>query len=1204
MSRIRRWLGAMLLLAVVAGGLTYHRLTDENRLRRQAQRWLTDFTGGDVRIDQIRFGLSEGLHLAGVTVAVPASASFDPGDDSLAARTVFHAEAVFLRFRPLSAITGRLIVPEIVAVRPRLMLVHRLVDGRWNWETLLRNRKPLPDGQIGPLPVVRLRNAEIIQVRIDERGRTQAAPRKLWVEARPRAGRKACYDVELTQVRGQPGGGTLSRETTHLLVDMRTLEASGSLPSVALADLLLTAPVELTRWLDACGLRGSIQADDFKLKPGGTAEALLTVRDASLALPMNEAERAVAAEQRFLHIEGVGGTIRLAGREATVTLEGRLRSCPVMVKGTLRLGDRPPEEQVAGKPRAYYPAENLRGSVSGIGFDLEVRLTDFPLPRGDSQDPAERRLIESWPVVAEQVVDFDGIGKVDVTIRLERESRADADVRFIEGTVDLKGCSARYAGFPYRINELSGQVWIRPDGRIELQKIVGRHGRGTVTTEGLLGGRVSKQGDLTITGKNIVLDDDLLVCLNQSDRDLIGRFNATARANVSVRMQRPARRLDEPAAAWQTEIDIRFLDGTINMVDFPYPFERLTGRMRIAGERLEVSDFCVRRGDTRVCVEGVAQGSSGGAFGYDLRVEASSLVLDEVLGRALPEASRRLYNEFKPTGRGELTGRLFSRQAGGPLDCDLKAVIGDASLSLPGSEQRLTDCRATLAIRPDVLTVESLAGRFGESPVRAEGLIPLAEGDDRLLLNVDSERMVLDDRLRSILPAGAQAAWNAFEPSGVAAFDLRYMRGFAATSAPAASRPAATPDYTLAIEPIDCRVRYGEFPLPLSGVNGRIVVQPGRVLIERLKARHEEAVIEGIGLVELGREQTVIVLTLDAKGLAFTETLRQALPWRLRRLWNDLKPAGRFDLQFDKLVLTCPAGGQITWVFDGSAVLRDTALSIGPRLSGIEGRIQASGEVGEDFALQGDLQWSRVRLEDWEITDLTGGFSQPRGSGRMAVRGLQGQLYHGKVIGEVDLMDAPRGTEYGLSVTARDVSLGDFLNARLRPGEQPVTLKGVVDGNLALAGRFNDYASRRGGGAVLIHHAQMLKVPFILTMMQVVHLVVDDDNAFHDARLTFIVDGDDLLLQEIDLRGKALSMVGAGRVKTPTEVLNLVLLVGSPLRLPRIEVLSELVEGLARELVEVYVEGRLGKPNFRAEIVRSVRRTVEAVLNAREKRQR
>ncbi len=54
------------------------------------------------------------------------------------------------------------------------------------------------------------------------------------------------------------------------------------------------------------------------------------------------------------------------------------------------------------------------------------------------------------------------------------------------------------------------------------------------------------------------------------------------------------------------------------------------------------------------------------------------------------------------------------------------------------------------------------------------------------------------------------------------------------------------------------------------------------------------------------------------------------------------------------------------------------------------------------------------------------------------------------------------------------------------------------------------------------------------------------------------------------------------------------------LRLPRLAVLSELVEGVARELMEVHVGGTLQAPQFRADIVRSVRKALEAISAARQ----
>jgi hypothetical protein len=240
------------------------------------------------------------------------------------------------------------------------------------------------------------------------------------------------------------------------------------------------------------------------------------------------------------------------------------------------------------------------------------------------------------------------------------------------------------------------------------------------------------------------------------------------------------------------------------------------------------------------------------------------------------------------------------------------------------------------------------------------------------------------------------------------------------------------------------------------------------------------------------------------------------------------------------------------------------------------------------------------------------------------VTDILGELAGGQVIGDVEIDYArktarmvwdekrqrflpPEGDaagttnrpHYGVTLTAREVSLQQFLNATRSPGAEPIRLKGQVQGNLALTGRFGDPELRRGSGAIVITHAQMLKIPLVLAILQVIHLAVDDDNAFHDATFRFAIDGDMLILEEIDLRGKALSMVGGGRVAIPTQTLDLILLVGSPLKLPRLAILSEFVEGVARELMVVRVTGTLENPEYQADVAQSLRKTLDTILNLR-----
>ena len=267
--RWRRVAAVVLLAGLLAGVWAYYRFTDEERLRQYAQVWLRDFCGGEAHIAEVRFDLFKGLHLVGVTVAAPASAHFDPGDESLAGRTIFHAATVFLQLRLPSVLTGRLVVPEIVAEDPELTLTRRLADGKWNWETLFVQRKRRPAAGPIQLPVIRLHNVELRTERMDERGRIRGEAHKFWIKAAPKADTPECYDVEVTKLYGEGGGQPMTRETSRLEINMRTMAVAGSLPSVALHDLLLAAPADAVRWLDTCAMRGFVRADHFEYLPEG-----------------------------------------------------------------------------------------------------------------------------------------------------------------------------------------------------------------------------------------------------------------------------------------------------------------------------------------------------------------------------------------------------------------------------------------------------------------------------------------------------------------------------------------------------------------------------------------------------------------------------------------------------------------------------------------------------------------------------------------------------------------------------------------------------------------------------------------------------------------------------------------------------------------------------------------------------------------------
>jgi len=341
-------------------------------------------------------------------------------------------------------------------------------------------------------------------------------------------------------------------------------------------------------------------------------------------------------------------------------------------------------------------------------------------------------------------------------------------------------------------------------------------------------------------------------------------------------------------------------------------------------------------------------------------------------------------------------------------------------------------------------------------------------------------------------------------------------------------------------------------------------------------------------------------LSVHADDLTFDEPLRQAVPWRVRRMWNNMSPEGRFDLHLDRLHVASRQEQPPQIELQGQAKLHGMAMDLGVQLSDAAGIV--AGRLaweGEALTLDLNVNLDRAKVDGRALTDVSARLQERPEEQKLHLRDVQAGFYEGRIMGDVEITRQARRSRYGITLNLQGVALDAFLNARRAEDEPPTEMKGILDGNLSLTGTFGRPQSRRGGGSIIIRRAELFKVPLMLAILQVIHFAIDDDNAIHDARATFAFDGEDLILQEIDMRGKALSMVGAGRVHTPSQKMDIVLLVGSPLELPRVEILSELMEGVARELMEVHVEGPVADPNIRAEIVRSIRATLETILNLR-----
>lgn len=1191
-SRIRQALGVLALFTILLGFLGYRYVTDEVRLRRYAERWLEDFSGGEARVERVELTPFAGLQLVGVTIATPASADFFKPNASREDRTIFTAGTVLLRLQPFSIITGELAVPQIVAENPRLTLIERVADGKGNWELMFQQpRKPDKPGKGPPqLPELRLRNMEVQEYHLTERGRLGGTAQTFFAGAKPDPEHPEVYDLHVTKIVSGDDAENWAGEAGHLKIDTTNWAVSGSLPSLTLEELLFAAPPEINRWLDTLALSGYVRAETFRFHPDGGNQARLVLRQARLSVPIDESEAADPNSGRYVQFSNVAGTIVFEGRQADIDLQGLFRESPIRLSGRLLL-----------------PAEGASG-LSGIGLELDLSGTQIPLPRNDADTSVpEKRFVSRWHRLAAFVHDFDGRGHVDMAVHLRKEPGPDKGIEFVEGKLTVRNASAAFEEFPYRLHDMTGEVRFRRDGYVELVDLTGVHGKGRVTISGEVGGYTSRASvKLDIQGRNIALDADLLEPLQEDDRALCRVFLKRADLNLDVHLSRPASDWSAPRAKWTTRIDADFLDGEFEYSEFPYVLSGLHGRVRINGGTMRLDELTARSCNAVVKVSGTADRDEARASKIDVRLQATGLPLDEKLAVAMPAGTRELFRQYAAGGTADVSGRLFTAPTGGRLLFDLNAQLAEAKLSLPDAAGQLNDVHGLLHIVPDHLEFPSLKGRLGDSLVQLDGSLGLSSENPAMAVHVRSDSLALDESLRKGLPDALLETYDSLSPQGRVRLDLRYNSGAADTTATTqpsrtntATAPAA-PSYVAVVEPLNCKITYSHFPLPLDGVSGRIVLTPEETRIEKFSAYHGPTRLDLAGFFLNGDGAgSVEISSLHASDLQFTQELRDAMPWRLKRLWNDVQPTGACDLSLKDIHVTTGADGERKWQLQGRVDFHQAGLSVGPVFSDVDGSLDGwLGYNGQYYGLT-ELNLDQARIDGRLITNTRAKVERLLDSSTLRVREILGTLYEGSFMGELDVDYAAKPPRFGLGLTARNVSLAGFLNATRASSEKPIRAQGRIEGTLALSGQFNRPKSRQGTGSIVIHEAQVLKLPMILGIMQIVHMAVNDDNAFHDALLDFVVDEDDLILERIDLRGKAISMVGAGRVHTSTSVMHLVLLVGSPLNLPKVAVLSELVEGVARELMEVHVEGTLNNPLFRAEVARSVRKTVETMTSVR-----
>jgi hypothetical protein len=964
---------------------------------------------------------------------------------------------------------GRLIIKKVELEHPELHL-ERGADGKWNVAEISKQGpadKPVPtfvvkggtihisDRGPDPVPSVTLTDANLTLL-------NDPLP-VLAIQARALA---AGYGGVNVRARVNRLTGALS-----LGLEM----ADFPLGHVA-ADAAKKFAPELAKHLGGLTSTASVSADLTYLPEAGQKwrhDIRLDLKESRFTHP----DLPWPVEKIAASVRVVDGRVKVDNATATITgAEVRLKSLETRAEG--RFG-------VDGQKRDEDSLARLEDHLQRI----DVEVTGVPLDDAlFKQLPEKARLARKM---------FAPKGSVDLGYRFA----CDANGWKREVEVRPQQIAMTYEKFRYPVADVGGRVKRTtthagtPATSIDL---IGTAGGQRITIKGTIVGDGDDPGiNLRVSGANMPIDQTLFAAFPEKYAKLVRQFHAAGRGDfVAEISQQPGVNLCEN----EFRIDIR--DATANYEQFPYPLEKVKGRLVVrvsatdAGRPNRPGEPLAAPPDRdEIVLDGFTAVHAGAAVWLNgskrpmpgsrdrkltLHVGGNHCPVDADMRSALAKLGvDAIWTTFEPRGKLSFAANVELIDRAPPLDrpdlnppinpaTDLKMTFNFSGPTVTPNffPYELTNLTGWLEYKNSRVDVAHIEGRHGETRVT------IGAGEVRFfpdgivwanLGGVEVRPFVADAAFLKALPGKLGPGLESLELRGSAELLVKHL---------------------VVLTPPDSKILSSN-PLPrVPPPTAPAVKGVGARSVPAIRAQSPASSAEPDPVVYFDAEVKLTGATLDT-GVAWTD------------VFGAVACRGRYEGTHMGLLRGA------LW-FDSAVIARQPVT----RLSG---RVRAAPQQVNPH-VRGDYLPTEL-----EFTDLAGDY------------------FHGVLGGEGRVVLADR-TRFDLWLTATDVQLEEV--ARYYKLGSDADLKGIAQTQLRLQNRLDSKTGQLvvdGTGKIDVPTGRMYNLPVLLDLVKVLKLQAPDKTAFEEAHAVFKIHGDRIKVEQVDLIGKAICLGGSGELDTSGE---------------------------------------------------------------------
>ena len=329
-------------------------------------------------------------------------------------------------------------------------------------------------------------------------------------------------------------------------------------------------------------------------------------------------------------------------------------------------------------------------------------------------------------------------------------------------------------------------------------------------------------------------------------------------------------------------------DMSIVLKDFPYRVEHLTGTMKLSPGLIEIEKLTGSHAGGRFVIKGKASRSDGRTL-FDVTVDATDITVDQQLTDAVPPKFRRVWDAMSPAGTGGAYVHVYSKPCLAKPVVDMTVKLdGRASITYDKFPYRLDNLVGEAFIGPGEFRIIDISGSRGPATCRINGLIT-GTGDPntaKVKIEIEGKNIPLDKTLADAIGEGGHKALAELQPEGQAAkFTASIWRN-----------EGEKLDFSVHAVLEDATFTLAKFPYRLEHTKGDVSIHGKRVVLENLTGTHGDSVVKIGGQAFFDDEQLGLDISISGDAVEIDEHLGKSMPDQFKRIWEDLSPSGKADV--------------------------------------------------------------------------------------------------------------------------------------------------------------------------------------------------------------------------------------------------------------------------------------------------------------------